>query len=209
MIVDLHVHTRPLSPCSDLDPLDAIEAAKKIGLDGICFTEHNRLWDEGYLKELRSEHNFPIFRGMEVDTTGGHVIVFGLDKNIEGVVPAEELRKDVKEAGGVMIAAHPFRGFLLFGFSNLSLNLDEACERDIFKLVDTIEIYSGKLTDKENNFAKKVSRKLNLQGTGGSDAHSLSEVGKCVTIFENNVYDEEDLKDELKEGRFEGGYLRK
>lgn len=207
MIIDLHVHTKPLSSCSDLDPYDAVLGAKKIGLDGICFTEHNKVWDEDDLEKLRSEHDFLILGGMEVDTTDGHVLVFGLKKTIEGVIPVGDLRKDVDKAGGVMIAAHPFRGFLLFGHSNLSLNVEEACERDIFKMVDAIEVYSGKLTDKENRFSKKVCKRLDLNGTGGSDAHSIGEVGKCVTIFENDVYDEESLKNELKEGRFEGGYF--
>ena len=209
MIIDLHVHTKPLSPCSDLLPEDAVLEAKKVGLDGICFTEHNKLWDNKDIEKLQSEHNFPIFKGMEVDTTGGHVLVFGLDKSFEGVIPTEDLKNEVKEAGGVMIAAHPFRGFLLFGFSNLSLDVEEACERDIFKLVGAIEAYSGKLTEKENKFANKVCRKINLPSTGGSDAHSHSEVGKCVTFFENDICDEESLINELKKGKFKGRYLRK
>ncbi len=209
MIIDLHVHTKVLSPCSDLDPKEAIEEAKKNGLDGICFTEHNRVWNDGDIEKLRAEHDFPVLRGMEVDTTGGHVLVFGLYKTLEGVISPKELKREVDKAEAVMIAAHPFRGFLLFGFSNLSLDVEEACERDIFKLVDAIEVYNGKLTERENKFAKKVCKKLNLSGTGGSDAHSIACVGKCVTIFEEDIRDERDLIKQLKEGKFKGGYFHK
>ncbi len=75
--------------------------------------------------------------------------------------------------------------------------------------MDGIEVYSGKLTDKENKFAKKVCRKLDLSGTGGSDAHSRVDVGKCVTTFEMDIRDEGDLIKQLKEGKFKGGYFRK
>jgi hypothetical protein len=43
---------------------------------------------------------------------------------------------------------------------------------------------------------------LKFRGTGGSDAHSVEEVGRCVTIFQNQIEAEEDLVAELKAGRF-------
>ncbi len=39
-LYDLHLHSR-FSSDSDADPADEITAAKKAGLSGICFTEHN------------------------------------------------------------------------------------------------------------------------------------------------------------------------
>jgi len=45
MIIDLHVHSSVASPCSSA-PVDVlIEEAKKIGLDGMCLTDHNHVWD--------------------------------------------------------------------------------------------------------------------------------------------------------------------
>ena len=46
MRIDLHLHTNPLSPDSSIDPEAAIREAKKVGLQGLCFTEHNRAWDQ-------------------------------------------------------------------------------------------------------------------------------------------------------------------
>ena len=46
MVIDLHIHTKGLSPCSEMDAEEAVLEAKRIGLDGICFTEHNKPWPD-------------------------------------------------------------------------------------------------------------------------------------------------------------------
>jgi hypothetical protein len=50
--------------------------------------------------------------------------------------------------------------------------------------------------------ARKVSEKLNLPGTGGSDAHRVDEVGKWLTVFEKEIHNEPELVQELHAGRF-------
>ncbi len=45
MIIDLHTHTYPRSGDSLLNPDVLIQEAKKLGLDGICLTEHDEFWD--------------------------------------------------------------------------------------------------------------------------------------------------------------------
>lgn len=209
MIIDLHVHTSALSPCSNLDPEEAIREAKEIGLDGICFTEHSKLWKSKELLKLSKKWDFPVFCGMEVETREGHILVFGLNNDQPGLLPAGELRKIVASAGGVMVAAHPFRGFLLFGFADLQMTLQNACKRPVFQIVDALETCSGKSTKKENELALAVSEKISLKGVGGSDAHSLPEVGRCVTIFNNRIADQAELVHELKKGNFQAGYFRK
>ena len=41
-----------------------------------------------------------------------------------------------------------------------------------------------------------------MKGTGGSDAHIPSQVGCCVTVFEDIIRGEEDLVAAIKGGRF-------
>jgi hypothetical protein len=108
-----------------------------------------------------------------------------------------------------MIAAHPFKGFRAFGFSELRLPPEQASHRPVFQLVDAIEAFSGKTTEKESNLAQEVSERLRLKVVGGSDAHSVGEIGRCVTIFDNNIQTEAELITELKAGRFHAGYFRK
>ncbi|MFH2011659.1 MAG: PHP domain-containing protein [Pseudomonadota bacterium] len=208
MIIDLHIHTKRLSPCSEMDPEEAFSEAEKIGLDGICFTEHNKPWDHDEILKVAEKFKVSIFHGIEVDTTEGHVLVFGLQKNFQGVTPIEDLHQMVNEVDGFMVAAHPFRGFLLFGFSKLQMNVDNAINNPLFKLVDGIEVCSGRQTSKENEFSYRVCERLGLRSVGGSDAHTIKDVGKCATFFENRIENQEDLIRELKTGRFHAGYFR-
>jgi predicted metal-dependent phosphoesterase TrpH len=209
MVIDLHVHTIALSPCSRLDPEEAVRAAKSSGLDGICFTEHGRLWQAAELERLSAKWDFPIFSGMEVETREGHMLAFGLEEDEPGLLTAIELRGLLDMSGGVMIYAHPFRDFLIFGFPDLQLTVSEACERQIYKLVDAIETYSGKSTKSENELAAEVSARLALPGAGGSDAHSAGEVGRCVTIFNKNIRNTAELIGQLNRRAFRAGYFKK
>lgn len=180
--------------------------AKSMGLEGVCFTEHGRLWPAPELERLSAKWDFPVFGGMEVETREGHMLVFGLEEDEPGLVPAAELRKKVDLAGGAMVYAHPFRGFLLFGLSDLRITIGEACRRPVFRLLDGVETFSGKSTKNENNLAQEVGRELSLAGTGGSDAHSAREIGRCVTVFNGRVKTLADLIERLKKGECRGEY---
>jgi len=114
----------------------------------------------------------------------------------------QELREEVKTAGGFMIAAHPFRGFKTFGIGRLQMTVEQACKRKVFDFVDAIEVGNGKLSPDENDMAQKVAEKLGLPGTGGSDAHRVNEVGKWLTVFEKEIRNERELVQELHAGRF-------
>lgn len=209
MIIDLHVHTRAFSPCSNIDPEEAIQEARRVGLDALCFTEHNKLWKKEDIRDLGKKWGFPVFRGMEVETREGHMLVFGLKEEIDRLFSAAELKEIVDRAQGVIIAAHPFRGFLIFSFSSQTLTAEEASQRPYLQMVPAIETCSGKSTKKENELAAEVCRKLSARGVGGSDAHVLHEIGRCATTFERTVRSEDELINELKGGRFRAGYFRK
>jgi predicted metal-dependent phosphoesterase TrpH len=202
MILDLHVHTTVQSPCSVMSPDELMAAAKKAGLDGVCITEHNRIWKAEQAEELSHKYELAVFRGMEITTTGGDILVFGLEEEPEGIVSPARLRKKVDAAGAVAIAAHPFRGFLLFGFGALDMGLDDALVNPTFAQVHGLEICNGRVTAEENNFARRVAQAMGLLGIGGSDAHEARAVGSCVTKFDDFIEDERQLVEALLSGRF-------
>ena len=202
MRIDLHIHTRPRSPCSAIDPADLLKEARRAGLDALCLTEHQNRWGDGEIKELAGKEEIHIFQGNEITTNQGDVLVFGYHEDLRGVVPIQDLHKAVKDAGGLMIAAHPFRGFLLFGITQLRMDVYQASRRAIFQYVNGLEIFNCKLTDTENQMARQVAEHLGLLGVAGSDAHRLDEVGRCVTILEREVGSERELITELRAGRF-------
>jgi len=208
MRVDLHIHTSPRSPCSHIDPPDLVREAKRLGLDGFCLTEHQVIWDPEEVEELAGGQDITVFRGNEITTNQGDILVFGFEEDLQGVVAIQDLRKKVQAAGGFMIAAHPFRGFKTFGIGQLKMNVDQACKRRVFQYVDGLEIKNGKLNEQENHMAEEVAERLNLVGVAGSDAHNVDEIGKWITIFEREINSEQELIEEIKARRFSVGSAR-
>jgi predicted metal-dependent phosphoesterase TrpH len=203
MTIDLHVHTYPASACSSASVDAVIEEAKRIGLDGICLTDHNHVWGPAQVEELRQKYGFLVLRGNEITTNQGDVLVFGCEKDIQGIVDIKELRREVDEVDGFMILAHPFRGFLIVGVDQAGLTPEKAMERPLFNYVDAVEVLNGKVTEKENDFALRVTEGLGLPGTGGSDAHEVAEVGMYATEFYEVIKSEQDLIAALKKGAYE------
>ncbi len=202
MILDLHIHTTAYSPCSEMSPDELMIAAKKIGLDGVCVTEHDRLWTPEEAVALSEEHGLPVFRGMEVTTTGGDILVFGLEEEPKEIWTPGELKEKVDQAGGVAIAAHPFRGFLVFGFGTLQMDLSHAVETPVLGGVHGVEVCNGNVTDDENDLARRVADEMGLLKVGGSDAHVRGKVGKCVTRFEADIENEEQLIKAIFSGNY-------
>lgn len=209
MIIDLHIHTNVHSYDSNLHPVELIQEARRIGLDGVCITEHNKSWSADAIRRLAEEFQFTLLRGIEVTTEVGHILVFGLDEYLSGIHKVETLRRVVDQAGGVMIIPHPFRRspYGNNGAPQIS-TIEEGCQLPVLQLVDAMEVINGATTEKDNLFAQEVSKQLKIKGTGGSDAHSLLGIGSGVTIFERTITTEEELIQEIKDGRFHAGNLQ-
>jgi predicted metal-dependent phosphoesterase TrpH len=211
VLIDLHTHTEPLSHDSLLSPDKLIELAKAAGLDGICLAEHDFFWEPDRTRELRHRHGFLVIPGIEVNTEDGHVLVFGLEKYVYGMHRMHELAALVEQAGGVVIAAHPYRRQLPFELrheGDWSEALERAAANPAYPLVAAMESYNGRGTPRENAFALALADRLGLPQTAGSDAHASADVGQCATEFEREISGLDDLIEELKAGRFRPAILR-
>jgi predicted metal-dependent phosphoesterase TrpH len=203
----MHVHTTVGSYDSSLSLLDLIHCGKAAGLDGAVITEHDRGWDRDLARQLTHEHEFLILCGMEVTTDLGHILVYGLEEYVSGILYAETLRKVVDKIGAVMFAAHPYRKAFAnphgrWGAPQPVLTVRQAADRSIVQCVDGLEIYNGATGDRENAMAVAVRDHVGLHGIGGSDAHSEHGLGCCATEFERSIRDERELIEELRAGRF-------
>ena len=198
--IDLHMHTSPASSCASSPVDEMIEEAKRIGLDGICLTDHNYRWDPKDIQKLRDKHQFLVLGGNEITTVQGDILVFGLDEDIQGIIALKDLAEKVAAVDGFMIAAHPFRGFLAVSGDKLGLDVERAANRPMFSLVDGIEALNSKVTVDENRFCGQVAKALNLPATGGSDAHLVGEVGVYATKFSRIIKNEEELIAALRAG---------
>lgn len=207
-IIDMHVHTTRGASDSSLRPVELARKARRVGVDGVVITEHDRLWDPREIARFRQAHALFVANGMEVSTDLGHILVIGLDRYVPGIQRAEELRRVVREAGGYMIAAHPFRHYFhrvrwdSEEWEPFDLTPQQAARLPVFELVDAVEVLNGANSERENLFALEVAQALGKPGIGGSDAHSDQGIGIYTTVFEKRLETEEDLLRELKAGRF-------
>jgi|TARA_Y100000310_G_scaffold26762_1_gene25522 hypothetical protein len=209
MKIDLHLHTSYGSSCAYMDPDQLIERAKFIGLDGVCITDHNQVWDADVIARLRKKHDYLVIGGVEVSTDCGDILAFGVHQSVLKVGRATDLRAMVDEAGGVMVIAHPFRAYPALVNAHAHSTtvgptraIKEACSRSELGIVDALEACNGQSSRDEVGFCYAVADSLSLGGTGGSDAHATLGVGACYTEFEDHVEDERDLIRQIKEGQF-------
>ena len=205
----MHVHTVRGGPDSNLTPDELIAEAKRVGLDGVCLSEHGGGWDKWEFQRFAEQHpDLLLIRALEVDTEYGHIGTVGLDGYVSGIHRIETLRKVIDDCGGFMISVHPFRRFFEKPPLNKSLlfkypvPLEEAKHHPVFDITDAIEAVNGACTLKENDFALRAAEALGKPCTGGSDAHSTHGLGCGSTVFEADIKNQEDLLRELRAGRF-------
>ncbi len=191
MILEIHCHTHPASPCSRLPTVDAIRLASQRGLEGIVLTEHHFLWPEQSLAEFREAAEVPsdfvVLAAQEVSTTRGHVLVYGATERIEPELTVDEIREE--HPGAALVWAHPWRSGNQPQRSVLST--------DVF---DGIEILNGNQTTGENLCGLKAWRELGFTALAGSDSHDHRRVAQLSTIFDFPVASIADLIGQIQEG---------
>lgn len=196
MLFELHAHTTKYSSCSHMDPEEYIEAARGKGLAGVCLTEHNTFWPEDEYREFcREAEGLIVINGNEQrcwdgDVIQGDFLVFGCRFNLERPT-ASQLIELVHSAGGIVIAAHPFREML--GVS----------EDLIYQLaLDAVEVYSSNQELWQTRLACSVAKKMDIPIISGSDAHVPELVGYSVTRFTIPIRDERDFVNAIKNRQF-------
>lgn len=195
MIIDLHFHTTQFSPCSHIDMEEGIKHAKKIGLDGVCITDHDSYEAFEMAKEMEKKYDLLVIVGVEVLTYEGDILCFGLNK-VPPKMHAQELIDFVNQKGGVTISAHPFRNNGR-GMGNHICNV---------KGLSAVESFNGNTSDKNNLKAYSLAKKLSIPCVGASDAHKVENIGKYATEFLDTITNEKDLIRAIKQGRVVPGY---
>jgi len=202
LLVDLHIHTNISSRCSSIQPPELVERARELGLDAVCVTEHATYRGAQVNWEYSVKHGYKVFRGMEVMTELGDMLVFGWEENIRYYLfPFEELKYEVEKRNGMIIPAHPCRGE-----ADIRHRHDRELPDELLEAIVAIETRNGAMTRKANDHAEKLRKKYRLFGTGGSDAHHVSHIGRCVTVFEEEMNDEAELIEALRGGRYRPAY---
>jgi len=202
MLVDLHIHTNVSSRCSSVTPQQLVDRSKELGLDAVCVTEHSTGVGAQVNYEYALERGFKVFRGMEVYTELGDMLVLGwLEKVKYYLFPFAELREEVEKRDGIIIPAHPCRGI-----SDARHRYRHTLDEELTQAIVTIETHNGSVARKSNDQAERLGKKYGLFGTGGSDAHHVDHIGRALTVFEGHIEDERELIESLRGGRYRAIY---
>lgn len=202
MKADLHIHTNVSSPCSFIDPEMMIKRAMAIGMDAVCVTEHEEIKGAEVAREIGDRYEIRVFRGIEVYTEFGDMLVYGLYRDAPGwKTPLADLLEMCEEAGAAVVIAHPCRVP-----GELERIHGEERTREILGRLTAVETHNGGSTPRGNAAALELAHRYGLPGTGGSDAHHEFQVGRCFTVFDDDLTSDEDLVAALKSGRYHGAY---
>ena len=189
----MHVHTTAYSDCAQMSPYEMAERAREVGLDGVVITEHNAIWSDEEIAELR--RLFPglaFFRGVEVSAKKHHVLVYGLTDftGFEAGMPVQEVVALAHERGAVAVWAHPLQYSLAPHTEGLQAGFD-ACE--------TRSINIDRL---ERDRYRILARRLGLPEMANSDAHHTLTLGAYATRFWHPVKDEKEIAEASRQGAF-------
>jgi hypothetical protein len=122
-----------------------------------------------------------VIPAIEVSAAEGHLIGYGILKDIPSNLPVAETAELIYQEGGIVVVPHLYRIGTGIGDKHLA----------DFKF-DGIEIVNNRCFITDNKKAAKVAKNLNTAVTGGSDAHQISRIGSCITRINTSItsYDE-------------------
>jgi len=180
--VDLHVHSEGSYDCKE--PVELIlEHADDTELDAIAITDHNSIEKSLEAKEKAKNYDITVIPGVEVSTKNGHLLALGVETLPEKGKPFMQTVDRIRNLGGVAVVPHPFQ--------TTRHGVRKSCIDDI----DAVEVYNSWLfTGWKNRKAKKFAHEENYPETAGSDAHSITMVGKAYTEINTVFSDKEELE---------------
>ncbi len=190
--IDLHVHSQ-LGGDSAIAPEDVVSQAKRMGLDGVCITEHHSYDLSQPFEAISKREKFSIFRGLEYRAAEGHLLIYGVRAGKGDFMPGLPMQTVlgwVEKRGGVGIPAHPYQSGIV----------GRPLGDDIFNLTGliAIETLNGSLKAEQNQKAQVAAERLGVKGIGGSDAHGIQTLGSACTCFSRSILSEAELVAALK-----------
>ncbi len=216
-LYETHLHTARASACAIFSGAQHARYYKEAGYSGIVVTDHffngnssiprDLPWKErihqfyqGYeeTKEEGDRLGLSVFFGWEANFRGTEFLIYGMDKewlvNHPDILSwtVEQQYKEIHEAGGYIVHAHPFRQ---------REYIDEV--RLYPDYVDAVEgINVGNHNDEFDKKAMEYARKHKLPIVAGTDAHG-KETYRSGIAFKRKAEDIGDYIDMIKAGRYE------
>jgi predicted metal-dependent phosphoesterase TrpH len=200
MILDLHNH----SVASD-DARAKVEnycqwiARRELPLDGFVLSEHRQFDAESDYRDLEDRFGLVIMKASEVETEYGHVLIFGVNEDLRAAFDFSNVKlslatvlREADRCGAVAVPCHPGRPRV-----GMSAHFETLGPVDGVTIIETL---NGGSRGRENEIAIELAEQRGYKGIGGSDAHIVSQIGRCATRIEREVRSMDDLVAALKQG---------
>jgi hypothetical protein len=201
---ELHTHTVNTDGKLSLEAVS--EYLKEKPCDFFFVSDHNSIaaWDD-----LKMLSGIKGYRGLELTTFSGHVLLLGLEHSVswyheDGTLKELcEIRKEVHSQGGVMGIAHPYANG---GPFCAGCRWDGPIEPES---IDFIEVWNSKGNNFKGNWEAielwieflKADKKIFC--TCGADLHSMGDLDTSLKVYVlSDRNDEKSVVAALKAGRF-------
>ncbi len=180
MRADLHIHTFH-SKDNHQTLQDIFQAAKRKELGAIAITDHNTI--EGAMAVMKSAPEWLlVMPGIEITSEDGHILALNVQQDIPKGLSARETIGRIHRAGGIAVAAHPYRKWSGLKESDVRRNK-----------FDAVEAINGRNTPGCNQRVLDLALELGLPMIAGSDAHKSSSIGAAITVFPDSINSLEDM----------------
>ena len=211
---ETHLHTLPVSKCSVADSESSLKFYKDIGYDGVFVSNHfslkkigvdgvtyeqviNEFFDDVETsKEIGRRIGLKVFSGLELGNHGADFLIYGVGRefflqnsDFADIDILDKLAR-VKDAGGLIIHAHPFR------------QPKRARAISIYPFhVEGVEVYNANREGQRPELATMYAKSYELREFAGTDNH---QAGKHPILAgmqsETPVVDEADFIAKFRAG---------
>lgn len=216
-IYETHLHTNEASACAVLSGKEQALRYKEAGYDGIIVTDHffngnscipiDLTWEErverfcsGYenARLMGDKLGLSVFFGWESNYHSTEFLIYGPDKEWLKHQPdmlswtIEEQYKKVRETGGLVVHAHPYR--IRPYISEVRLFPD---------YVDAVEVINvGNQNEEFDRLAAAYAKRHSKPATAGTDSHGI-EQSRSGMVFNHKLTGIEDYIECVMSGEYE------
>ena len=157
-------------------PEDIIVRCLELGVNCIAVADHDAV--EGAI-QIQNMAPFKVIVAEEILTYNGEVMAMFIKEHITSGIPIEEAVDRIHAMGGLVCIPHPFdplRGLRLS---------DEDFEK-LAPKIDIVEVFNSRCrVSRAATKARAFANVHNLPMTGGSDAHTIREIGNTIVTLDD------------------------
>jgi predicted metal-dependent phosphoesterase TrpH len=166
-------------------PRQILQKAQQRGLRVVAIPDHDSLEGSRQAEKIARSFGIIVIPACEVSTTDGHLLAYGIKKEIPKKLKAKETVELIHQQGGLAIAAHPFK----FGWVHMLPGINHSLGEKVYQIpIDGLEVINANTRMYFNLLAERNARKRpDFIQIGGSDSHVLDFIGYGVTVFKKEV----------------------